>query len=141
MRNLCGIKIFILLFLACAENPLEPSGVISGIEEDITITDEFGFDFGYGDSHYGSFKIELIGDNLWISSEYGVIDTADNLDVAPENGYDDTKTRFNFGIYYFLITDDKPHYAKVRMTKEIAKQETISFQWWLQREAGNRVLG
>lgn len=140
------ISIFIalipLIFLSCNENPVEALPTVRhGIGScDLTEGGFYTFTFPGGD--YGEFQLEYNDGFVYIHAD-GVVKVVGDRNTAPENGYltceifewADEESR---PYYYFLITDDAPHYAKVHRTGDITKEIIIFFEWWLQTEEGNR---
>jgi len=109
------------------------------------LTEDSLHTFTFPGGNYGEFRLKYNNGDIYIYAN-GIARVSGNRDTAPEGEYlayelFEWTDEQGHPYYYFLKTDDAPHYAKVHRTGDIIKGITIYFEWWLQTEAGNRYLG
>lgn len=136
--------VVLLMFLfmnGCGLNPVPAPNVISGSDglfapqnsDAIFIFEEKG-------KSYGSFQLHAHISYAYLSTPQGggIQKSSENLDTAPESGYNVSE---DYGYYYYYMkTDMAPHYAKVfiHTITEDSAGITINFNWWLQTQTGER---
>ncbi len=141
-RSFLLFSLILLLFWGCNENPIEPTLNIKHGEGSCDLTEGSFYTFIFPDGDYGQFQLEYNNGYVYIHAD-GVAKVVGDRDTAPEDGYltcdlFEWTDEESHPYYYFLKTDDAPHYAKVRRIGDITKEVIVFFEWWLQTEAGNR---
>ena len=126
---------------SCGLNPVPASNVINGQDSLFAPKNNDAiFTFSTGSQTYGSFQLSAYVATAFLStpSGGGVLKSTENLDIAPDSGYIPSE-ECNF-LYYYMITDMAPHYAKIFITSITQTTDGIDivFNWWLQTEAGER---
>lgn len=145
MKRFLFLLYMLLLFIGCDENPLQPLIGIKYGTRSCSLTEDSLYTFTFPGGNYGEFHLEYNNGDVYIHAN-GIIRVSGNRDTAPDGEYltcelFEWTNEQGHPYYYFLKTDDAPHYAKVHRTGDISKEITIFFEWWLQTEVGNRYLG
>ncbi|MCK4330116.1 hypothetical protein KAX02_09765 [candidate division WOR-3 bacterium] len=135
----------LLIIIACNENPLQPPSSIRHGTGSCDLTENGFYTFTFPGGDYGEFQLEHNSGYVYIHAN-GVVRVVGDSDTAPAQGYLTCEVfewtdEESYPYYYFLKTDDAPHYAKVQRTGDITKEIIIFFEWWLQTEEGNRNFG
>jgi hypothetical protein len=145
MKRYLVLLYMLLLFIGCGENPLQPPEAIKHGTGSCDLTEGSFYTFTFPNGDYGVFRLEYNNGYVYIHAS-GILRVTGNRDTAPEGEYltceiFEWADEEGYPYYYFLKTDGAPHYAKVHRTGDITKEITVSFEWWLQTESGNRYLG
>jgi hypothetical protein len=136
---------FGLLFQGCAKKPTEaPNTTVITGSGAITIDQNGGLDYysftGSG-RNYGKIGL-YTPDGINVSFQANGIMTGSGT-TAPETGYG-TSSTVTLGQTYFIRTDTSPHYGRLVVTGSSSNSSahtiTVTFDWVVQTEAGNRSL-
>lgn len=138
--------IFSLLLAGCSKSPVEAPAttVITGTASR-TISASNGwrsdYTFSSGGYNYGKISIFSPDQTICILEANGIQEGSGT--TAPADGYS-TSAQAILGHSYFIKTDAVPHYGRLSIIglNQIGKYTsiTLSFDWVVQTEGGNRSL-
>lgn len=137
-----------LVLAGCSKSPVEAPAttVISGVGSIAIPKNNVWnntYSFRSGGFTYGNIGMVSYDTENCIFQGYGIQIVTGNSSVAPEDGYL-TSAGVVWGQSYFFKSDEIPHYGRLIVTgiNRIGKATsiTVTFDWVLQTEGGNRSL-